>query len=569
MNKAHLNFYNSHKISKLINKSPILFSQKNEDGYTPFHLMVKNNITEHLTKLPNCLSIPDNKNNTVITLLIISGKISLALSLLPKIPNYPYNLINSTNNTLTTLLLKNNIFYYSPEIDYNIPIPNLPLNIAIWKNSQPLIKQLLPYTNPNQLDNNFISPLIHCFSLKSPYKILKLLIKHNASVNYHGPNGEYNLLLLGIQNPKITTLLLNSSINLLLTDNYKNTPLHHILLNDINVDTETLFKIIYYSDLFAPNIKGQTCKELLENSKTYNKSYFTTLLTLPNTPSPKIIYPTLTPGLCSHITVFNADILHSMIYTIIFLNKYPNLTIPSLSPPSSPLLPPTHHNKIINSIINVYYDFFKELLSYIILWQDKDNYYFNTPTNLSLKPRFIYIKLTLISKKEFTHANLLLIDQKKNTIERFDPYGGIPFINSHDLDEFLEKKFKTYTYIKPINFYYQTFSMDNNKIMKKLGDPTGYCLAWTFYYLELRLLNPEIPITDLINISTNDIIKSSNKPTKFIDYIRDYAKHLDGLKTKYMLDSGISMDNVYKIVGVSEDIDKIMSALKKDMSKKL
>ena len=45
---------------------------------------------------------------------------------------------------------------------------------------------------------------------------------------------------------------------------------------------------------------------------------------------------------------------------------------------------------------------------------------------------------------------------------------------------------------------FQILSNDDSNYTKKLGDPIGYCLAWTLWYLEQRIGNPDINLDNLL-----------------------------------------------------------------------
>ena len=57
-----------------------------------------------------------------------------------------------------------------------------------------------------------------------------------------------------------------------------------------------------------------------------------------------------------------------------------------------------------------------------------------------VKNIFLYLSL---SSDRMLHANIIYIDLKNKTIERFDPYGNITLGNSDEnLDKFLKTKFE-------------------------------------------------------------------------------------------------------------------------------
>ena len=156
------------------------------------------------------------------------------------------------------------------------------------------------------------------------------------------------------------------------------------------------------------------------------------------------------------------------------------------------------------------------------------------------------------------------------------------FTNSSDINSIIND------YIaKPLGYQYifvqpypgfQSRSDEYAKYNKAYGDPMGFCLAWSFLYIYIKLelfkINSNINPIDFINwyiinkfekdfnIDTNE-----NKTNKYILFIRYFALYLDKEKNilvkKYGLDPGLSYQ-------ADLDIDyhnKIISNINKDLEK--
>lgn len=304
--------------------------------------------------------------------------------------------------------------------------------------------------------------------------------------------------------------------------------------------------------------------------------------------------------------LFNSDILHSMIYLIILLTKYPNIMLPfqyfnydkviHTKMIFDMSLYKDDESQLLSEIIKLYTDYFYEISPYIILWRDKESYYINPNLKLLFKKclnsdkiRFIILKLTLIVSLNGTHANIIIFDKKTGIMERFEPYGNIPYLDAKNMDILFENIFITYVdsylFDHDLKFQYinsnaginsvgfQTLSNDLSPSNKKSGDPVGYCLAWTLWYLEMRIANPDIHPHDLTQKLTT-FIATPSKSIKleigeklFIDYIRDYASHLNKLKNDYILQCGVSKENTYNIVMSDSDTKKILNNLVVDFNK--
>lgn len=291
--------------------------------------------------------------------------------------------------------------------------------------------------------------------------------------------------------------------------------------------------------------------------------------------------------------LFNSDTVHGIIYTIGILKKYPNLCIPyqyysndlfinehlKLSHVNFFL---TQKENIIPNLIKTYQTMLYEMVPYLILFEDENKYHVNQYLHLFIrkcfryKIRFILFKLTIISTDTSTHANIILFDKETGIMERFEPYGDVPFITEKIddviknymgdiLKDYLQIMGLKFTYLSPKdyvnNISFQSISDDGNIYVKKLGDPEGYCLAWTFWYIEMRLSNPNVHPQQLVNNS----IKNISEKYAFIDFIRNYSKSLDDMKNKMLLNIGISKNNLYNLSMSSYQYKKISDYLTKEM----
>jgi len=192
-----------------------------------------------------------------------------------------------------------------------------------------------------------------------------------------------------------------------------------------------------------------------------------------------------------------------------------------------------------------------EYFNFEITWLYQKLFY---PSNMDLiiqsfkdsNKRFLVIPLG-IHQDNGAHANILLYDLKNNEIERFEPSGAdYPFeynYNPELLDYYLEiyfkEKFKDCKYYKPIsyemNIGFQT--MEIVDINKKIGDPNGFCGAWSLWWVYMRIKNENISREKLfIQLVKN--IKRNN--LSFKNVIRSFSKLIidlrDNLLKKVSLD---------------------------------
>lgn len=159
--------------------------------------------------------------------------------------------------------------------------------------------------------------------------------------------------------------------------------------------------------------------------------------------------------------------------------------------------------------------------------------------------RFICFDIVIAYKKtgnrgRGAHANSLILDRKLKTGELFEPHGseyrGSASKKSVDnyyktLGEFV--KSIGFTFIVPSSVCprYLGPQAIEGRALWRLSTESGYCEAWTFWYIEMRLRNPDIPRTTLLN-SLLDIFSKDYSLAQ--DVIRNYSEVLlTNIETMY------------------------------------
>ena len=141
------------------------------------------------------------------------------------------------------------------------------------------------------------------------------------------------------------------------------------------------------------------------------------------------------------------------------------------------------------------------------------------------KKRYIAISIQLIvHNKPGSHANMLIIDTRKKTVELFEPHGkrssettmdnleGAYKISDKLVKKYFEKYFPIYKYLSPQDIL-PTFGLQ-----AKIDAYNGMCVTWCIMYLHYRILNP--------NASPKKIIKQIKK---IVDkpFLLKYAKYIE------------------------------------------
>jgi hypothetical protein len=371
--------------------------------------------------------------------------------------------------------------------------------------------------------------------------------------------------------------------NILKIKNNKNQNIFFIILKLIKIDYKILSKYLKDQkiDIFEQDINGDDLFKIIKKKYNYNEieyifnNYYiklnnkignykkdniiTKLYKVNNLDLSKLLVK-------SDIGIFTADILHNVLYTIIFLQKYKNLEIPYFFQNNkyfneqNQLIELSNNDKYIKSYLKLYFFNFNFILPHIIIWKNKNNYFFDSNLlkwiNNNKNIDYIYIKLSidLLNIQNTRHANLIIIDNRNKIVERFEPYGEINYYNSLDLNNFIINNISI-----PINYQFkfiqsfpgfQTRSNDVNVFNKTYGDPFGYCLAWCFLYLEIRLIinnKNDINPIDVINDYIINNFKKDNIITDniYISFIRYYAVGLDRQKNILLKKYGINPSIVY------------------------
>lgn len=246
-----------------------------------------------------------------------------------------------------------------------------------------------------------------------------------------------------------------------------------------------------------------------------------------------------------HHTQFTSTLLDIMIYFIYLDKKYKNLYIPKIFEP----------------------EYEKRDFPWLILYSESDNALITHPKlnflinsvrrEKSHDIGIVFLSLTI--GKDLKHANILIYDFNRLTIERFEPYGddGIDDVLDNYLDE--ELTWNTgFKYLRPKDFMtkpgYQLISDEGYSSLKP-GDFGGFCLGWCIWYLEHRLRNLKVD-PKLLNQKT--IEKLLKLDDSFTEYIRNYSNKLFEMKKSIGKKINLTEKNLSNIHHSKDDENKII-----------
>lgn len=301
--------------------------------------------------------------------------------------------------------------------------------------------------------------------------------------------------------------------------------------------------------------------------------------------------------------LFNSNMIHYMLYLRYIENKYKNLFVPvrpfddnsrqtELFFFDLTSFPISSEQKILNNCIENYLSEFYSYLPHNIYWINSNQYYVDPSLVQILKThnkmvdvsvhRYVMLKLTMVISKRTLHANVLIFDRLKKEAWRFEPYGMTNITTGKSMDLYINSLltdiYGKINYHDPDDFLnglnFQLVTGDEFTINQNLGDPDGYCLAWSIWFVDMVLNYPDKNIDELMknsfdihsinSIISNEEINGLNitSTNPFLDFIRRYAHKLDREKNIILSSLGVKKYNIYNYIPDNDILQKISDHFK-------
>ena len=157
------------------------------------------------------------------------------------------------------------------------------------------------------------------------------------------------------------------------------------------------------------------------------------------------------------------------------------------------------------------------------------NRFMTEVTRCIQKSRLVPISLEIIVPGVGTHANMILIDSHKKTVELFEPHGNRD--NDSELEEisraytkvsknvqrFINKFLPDYTYIPPNKYE------PKRGLQERLDAFSGLCVTWAILYMHYRILNPDIDQKKLVSYMDRKVNKQFL--LRYTKFVEDTLKH--------------------------------------------
>jgi len=560
-----------------------ILNLKNIHGQTGYHILIlyPDILLKKIYNLKD-INITDDTGYTILIAYLLKTK-NIDLSLLKKLKDLGADINEPKNNSKILNLLRDKCELLDDlHAIFNIDI--------------------------NAYNNDGLTPL-HSIISTNNIKCAKKILKYDVDINNSGINGKHNIFehILRYGTSEMIDLVIDEPINFEFTNQYSDTYLHGIFMDKKKSFSENIIrKILKKTDnLNIQNIDGSTVihllmengnwekyLDILKNKKLdfllVNKESKTPLDYISKKNKDKFMEEYYSGSkrelsICKakeikflkykkvNFTLFTAYTRDAYIYSIILLNKYSNLGLPICE--NKKMKPILFKKEKINMRfwmgLKLLYENFSGLLCSEIYWHSNELYFiqenfFSAVGNL-LHKDLIFFNISLVNL-DINHANIIIIDNNLQTIERFDPYGVMDYNDLDKLDDLLENKLNKiiskekkikYKYLQPKDFLrinsFQSLSLHDDINNQNIGDVAGFCLAWCFWYLENRLNNPDVKQKVLVSKLEKKLI---NDKSKIIDYIRSYANKLNLEKVKLLKEFKISPKEYYKVFpGIKEIIN--------------
>jgi len=180
------------------------------------------------------------------------------------------------------------------------------------------------------------------------------------------------------------------------------------------------------------------------------------------------------------------------------------------------------------------------------------------------KNKMLVVPLNIMGGR---HANVLIFNPFRNEVERFEPHGKQTGSYSFDdkrvnmeIEKFVNKidsglKFISPNLLCPRNYSgYQHYEQDAKKEKGvynnvAIEDARGYCCAWSYFYVDMRLKFPKKSGTEIIKESQDILGYNPNELRQFIrGQVAFLGEELNAINKKYKFETLINKKNTGRLL---------------------
>jgi ankyrin repeat protein len=571
-------------INNLLKKNINFNSYRGPNNKNYFHeAIIKNNkkLIKYFISIYNNLNIKDSDGNSLIHYAAIYNNLNLIKNFKEK--NINLNPLNNKNENPLNYYIKRdskkqiiNNLYNNNINDIDINENNCLINYLLYnpKIDKQIINIFIDYKiNLYHCNKNDLSALT-ILIIKKDFNNFKFLINFIKDINYVSQNSN-PIIISYLQNEdspidiKFLRELFIKKYDLNNPNIFLDTSVHYLceMIIDNNLKNNYLDLIIKYKgNFFIQNRKSLMPIEFLENDdikKDYiTLKYFKKKICITDLKkcikNNKIIQNDINilKKTKKIRTTFQGTGINEIFGLLYLLKKYKN----DCSPISDNL------SNLDYSEYGLDYNISTNKLKYNSNYIDN---FLNCKKNKKIK--FIITPLRLLDYEHGGHANYLIYNKNLNELERFDPYGNI--YNNENIDykinEFYTNFIKNVKYLSPIEYCphigiqeIQELELTFEIINANIGDPMGFCSAWSIWYTDMRLNNPKMNREILIKKAIHKIKKEEKLITNFI---RNYAEFIINERDKLL--RKININDIVEEKLSKLNLNKIINYLNKEIKK--
>jgi ankyrin repeat protein len=490
-------------INKIINKKIDINIKNKEFSLTPLVVALGNNnkdIALFLIDNKADINITDNFGNTGLHYLLIENNINIFNIVIEYLMNKKieilYDIQNLNGNTILHLILLNNL---ENKINVNI------------------LEIIIKNTNLNLLNENTFSPLI-------------LLIRNRLLLRFINNIKDKDMnFLLKIDDKFYLDILNEEELNIIipiLKENYYNSLSDDNLMELLNWEKQCKDK----------KKEKKECLDLIEKEiKNRTRLRPTNYLNFK-----------LDSGILLNDCYYTGSSI-DIIYGLLYLSKnYSNVNYYLEYP-----LTVSEELENFYKRLNIDYPFNMDFANFEIIWINNNLF---IPNGLEIekikKDKRFYVIPIALDSSDFSHANMLIIDNDNKIIERFEPFGingpqGF-FYNGNLLDDNLKESFEklNYKYKRPFDYLpavsFQAIENLEKPRCKRIGDPNGFCAIWCTWWVDMKL---KYSFIDSKSLAINLLEQFKIDKIVLSDFIRNYSFNITKLRDEILKKNNIDIND--------------------------
>ncbi len=455
---------------------------------------------------------------------------------------------------------------------------NNSLHYAVKEKNSPAVLELIPYFDQYHTTNFDGETVAHLALRSYNYNLQKLkdisfdqiLARTNLNIQNNDGTSIFKLLTEHNLWKEFEKVLVKKSCNIYIMNNEKKRPIDDIPKKELDLFYDIVSKG-YLHELRREKYRDQeweqdwenNCRETGKDEKCLKKIRKRIM-------EDKVSVPTMKSTYCVNVMIDDdvefptytggqIDIIFGLLH---LKNSFPKLINTSLTKEfvSNPDVDNYYNSLGIRKSYKV------EFLNFEIIWVYQRLFF---PTNFDetftgSEARFFVMPLG-IDLSQGSHANILIYDKEKGEIERFESFGSdYPWgfnYNPSSLDLQLKQKFERLVpgikFISPDEFLPKIGfqSMEAALSQKKIGDPGGFCAAWSTWYAENRLKYPNAERGKLVEKLIRKIREDNINVNTLI---RNYTRKITTLRDKFLKEVGMDINDWKNENYQPEQLDKFI-----------